>query len=387
MYEGIFSRYLEAAANGASISRTVLVHLSDADDSLSESEVRSACMDAWTTASRSAPLQGVSFPFDMDVVRVPAESKDAAGFAAAMSIVKAKLERSSSKLEKGSDFTESATAAWENVKSLLDDEPSEEYQTDVFLVESAYENALAEGRQKLRQWGAKVARGGLIPNFGQQAMTMVEDAMASFDAGVAVCASAASRELSKDKAMRLIQELHASSQELHMKQRQKLQNSVIKNFQTRLEKVMGRAGEVKDWQTESLRRKAEKEFNAGLSNLIADSEQVLQLTQAFANQLTDVATTLMEAPGMKLQALGAMVRKSGKDQKPPRGVQAGVGLTGAIHDQLGGGAGNIQSWAGYSNGLNSAHLMYANDGNIPDSTGDLPPLFRWQPKLNFDITL
>lgn len=38
-------------------------------------------------------------------------------------------------------------------------------------------------------------------------------------------------------------------------------------------------------------------------------------------------------------------------------------------------------------GLNSAHIMFANDGLIPDSTGSEPPLFRWQPKMNFDISL
>jgi hypothetical protein len=31
--------------------------------------------------------------------------------------------------------------------------------------------------------------------------------------------------------------------------------------------------------------------------------------------------------------------------------------------------------------------MLANDGLIPDSTGNEPPTFRFQPKLNFDISL
>jgi len=390
MYEGIFSRYIEAAAaSGTGTSPTLLAHVSDADDALADSDIRSACMEAWSAAVSNSALQGTSFSevFDLEVVRVPAESKDAAGFAAAMATLRETLERASSKLAKGSDFTESVSAAWEHAKAVLDDQPSEEYQTDLFRIDRSYENALAKGKEKLRKWGATVASGGLISNFGKDAGKMVEEAMHSFDAGVAACAALGSKALCKEKGMRLIQELHSGAQELLTKQRIKLQSTVITNFQTRLEKVMGRAGEVKEWQQESLRRKASKEFNAGISNLIADSETCLELTQQFSKQLTDLTASLMESPGMKLQALGAMIRKTGKDQKPQRGVHTGVGLSGAIHDRFAGGLGNIQTFAGYQNGLNSAHLMYSNDGMIPDSTGDLPPLFRMQPKLNFDIAL
>jgi len=75
----------------------------------------------------------------------------------------------------------------------------------------------------------------------------------------------------------------------------------------------------------------------------------------------------------------------GKGQKPPRGVRAGLGLVGAVRSKAGGGQGNLQTFAGYTSGLNSAHVMFSNDGLIPDSTGSEPPLFRWQPKMNFDI--
>jgi len=58
---------------------------------------------------------------------------------------------------------------------------------------------------------------------------------------------------------------------------------------------------------------------------------------------------------------------------------------GAVRSKAGGGQGNLQTFAGYTSGLNSAHVMFSNDGLIPDSTGSEPPLFRWQPKMNFDI--
>ena len=53
---------------------------------------------------------------------------------------------------------------------------------------------------------------------------------------------------------------------------------------------------------------------------------------------------------------------------------------------MGGGQGNLQTYAGYSAGLNSAHIMFANDGLIADSSGQEPPFWRWQPKMNFDIS-
>jgi len=50
---------------------------------------------------------------------------------------------------------------------------------------------------------------------------------------------------------------------------------------------------------------------------------------------------------MQLQALAAMKRKTGKGQKPPRGIRAGVGLVGAIHSMYGGATGNIQTYGGW----------------------------------------
>ena len=112
-----------------------------------------------------------------------------------------------------------------------------------------------------------------------------------------------------------------------------------------------------------------------------------QLTAAFGKQLTEVTAKFLDSPPMQLQAISAMRRRTGKGQKQPRGIRAGIGLTGAIRNAFGGGQGNIQTYAGYVDGLNSVHLMFANDGAIVDSTGQEPPPFRWQPKMNFDISI
>ena len=60
---------------------------------------------------------------------------------------------------------------------------------------------------------------------------------------------------------------------------------------------------------------------------------------------------------------------------------------GAARSKIGGGQGNLQTYAGYTEGLNSAHIMFANDGLIADSSGSEPPFWRWQPKMNFDISV
>ena len=90
---------------------------------------------------------------------------------------------------------------------------------------------------------------------------------------------------------------------------------------------------------------------------------------------------------MQLQAIAAMRRRTGKQQKPPRGARVGLGLVAACHSKLGGGQGNLQTFAGYTAGLNSVHALFANDGGLPDSSGSEPDLLRFQPKLNFDIAI
>ena len=73
-----------------------------------------------------------------------------------------------------------------------------------------------------------------------------------------------------------------------------------------------------------------------------------QLNTAFGTQLTEQTQKYLESPPMQLEAMNAMRRRTGKGQKPPRGVRAGVGLVGAMHAKSGGGQGNLQTFAGYT---------------------------------------
>ena len=213
--------------------------------------------------------------------------------------------------------------------------------------------------------------------------------MATFDAGVSEC-SAASASMIAQRRSRLQKALQNDVQELLAKQHRQLTVRAINKYKSQMLAVMARRGNVADWQQEGLRRNAEKQFDAAVSQLVApglgDATRA-QMTTQFGKQLTEITQKFLDSPPMQLQAIGAMRRKSGKGQKPPRGIRAGVGLVGALRSTFGGGQGNLQTYGGYTEGLNSAHIMIANDGMVPDSSGTEPPLWRWQPKMNFDISI
>lgn len=112
-----------------------------------------------------------------------------------------------------------------------------------------------------------------------------------------------------------------------------------------------------------------------------------ELIASFNRMLTDIATKYLESPAVQLEAIGAMRRKTAGGGKVPRGLHYGLSLVGAVRSKWYGGQGAVQSFVGYTAGLNSAHLMFSNDGNVPNQDGTDLPFFRWQPKLNFDIAL
>jgi len=177
---------------------------------------------------------------------------------------------------------------------------------------------------------------------------------------------------------------------LFAKQHKLLATAQLARYKARLLKVVARSGKLEPWQTESQLRACEKAFDAGVGDIFVpalNGPTKAQLNEAFTKQLTAAATAFKESPAMQLQAIGSMRRRTGKPQKQPRGVRMGVGLVGAVHSKMGGGQGNLQTFAGYSAGLNSAHFLFSNDGALPDSSGSEPDLLRFQPKLNFDIAI
>jgi len=184
--------------------------------------------------------------------------------------------------------------------------------------------------------------------------------------------------------------LQADVQELFTKQHRLLTLTTIAQFKDQLLKVVSRSGAPQQWQQDGLRRNSEKQFDAALAALLIPSlggPTRQQLNTAFGQQLTEQTSKYLESPPMQIQAMNAMRRRTGKGQKPPRGMRVGLGVVGAARSKIGGGQGNLQTFAGYTSGLNSAHFMFANDGLIPDSSGSEPPPLRFQPKMNFDISI
>jgi len=311
------------------------------------------------------------------------------GFAAGVEELRVKLSGVGGKLSKPVAFADAAAAAWEAAGSVVDGEPSEGWLTERYLAARSYENAYSEGQATLRRWAPQVAKGKIIGGFGPEATALLSSALASFDAGVSAC-SASSDAMIAQRRARLVKALQNDVQELWSKQHRQLTTSTINRFKAQLIKVMGRGGTVAEWQQEGLRRNAEKHFDAAVGQLMVEGlgdQTRAQLTTAFSKQLTEMTAKFLDSPPMQLQAISAMRRRTGKAQKPPRGIRAGLGLVGAFRSTFGGGQGNMQTYAGYVDGLNSMHVMFANDGAIADSSGAEPPPFRWQPKMNFDISL
>jgi len=387
-YERVFSHHI--ATMPSSESRTMLVHVSDPEGGLSEAAVRAACQDAWDTATAATEFKGKAFSdlFDLEVVSLPGREDDD-GFDEAVATLRAKLGgKLGGKLGK-SAFAEAASSAWSAVGNHLNSQPSEQWMTERYLAARAYEEAYGEGQSVLRKWAQSVAKGKIVRGFGPQAGAVLENSLASFDAGVSACSAGSGAMLAQRRA-RLAKALQNDVAELFLKQQRQLTTSTIAKFKGQLVKVMSRSGNVAEWQQEALRRNAEKHYDAVIGQLLVEGlveQSRPQMTTAFGKQLTEITAKYVESPPMQLQAIGAMRRRTGKGQKPPRGVQAGVGLVGAVRSTFGGGQGNLQTYAGYVDGLNSAHIMFANDGLVSDSSGSEPPPLRWQPKLNFDISI
>jgi len=254
-----------------------------------------------------------------------------------------------------------------------------------YAVESAYDAAYSAAQDTMRPWSASVAQGKWVGGFGAEAKQMLDDSLGSF---ARATADAGGSGLVAARSTRLRKALHNDVNTLFAKQHKLLTTQQTRRYKKQLLKVVGRSGRLENWQREGLQRSCEKSFDAGLSSIFVEGlngPTKQQLLDAFSKQLTAAATAFQESPAMQLQAITAVRRRTGKAQKPPRGIHFGLGLVGACHSKIGGGQGNLQTFAGYTAGLNSAHFLFANDGAIPDSSGSEPDLFRFQPKLNFDI--
>jgi len=266
--------------------------------------------------------------------------------------------------------------------------PSDAELTDRYLVTRAYDEAASTARTALAGWAKKVGKGRSVGGFGAKAQALVEDAAATLDAA-APSSEAGAKMLSERKAQ-LVAQLQEDVRELFRKQHRQLTAAVTSSYKAQLLRVMGRAGAVGEWQMEGLRKSAERRFDAACADLVVEGvvdATRAQLDTAFASHLTKITGDYLNAPAMQLEKLGAMSRAAGQSQKPPRGIRTGLGLVLSLKNHFMGGNGNVQTFAGYTEGLNSLHVQFANDQSTPDSSGAEPPAIRWQPKLNFDISV
>jgi len=396
-YEQLFVNYL-AVNTGQPSAKALIVHISDAGAGPNGlgTRAKAACAAGWAAATATSSLlhsTGFSEFFEWMHIDLPHATFERAEHDAVVAALRAKLltlgAGGMSKQISPAAFEEHVASAWDATGSAVGGTPVEGWLRERYWAARSYDLAYADAQVHLRKWGAQVAGNSFVPNFGARASAALNASLAMFDVGVADC-SVSSEAMLSQRRSRLQKALQADVQELFSKQHRLLTLTTLNHFKAQLLKVVSRSGVPQQWQQDSLRRSAEKQFDAALSALLVPSlggPTRQQLNTAFGQQLTEQTSKYLESPPMQLQAMNAMRRRTGKAQKPPRGMRVGLGVVGAARSKIGGGQGNLQTFAGYTSGLNSAHFMFANDGFIPDSSGSEPPPLRFQPKMNFDISI
>ena len=428
-YEEYFTQHLSVLSSkeGAPpAARTLLVHVAAAGEDGGEGAWRDAAAAAWAAAVAPTELKDAEMGahFDLEYAALPHPKLQPAEFAAAAAELSARLRslRGSeySKDLRPATFGGAAAAAWKSASSALDGQPPAAWLKERFWAARAYEGGYAVGQSKIAPMAKLVGRDKVVVDFGAKAGALVADAMATFDGGVADCGDGAAALIAQRRG-RLLKALHADVAELFSKQNRLITVKAVEKYKAGLLNAVARAGKVEEWQLESLRGAAERwcaaapapaprraaappprpplltpppppprRYDNQLHPLFVEElggQTEGELIASFNRMLTDIATKYLESPAVQLEAIGAMRRKTAGGGKVPRGLHYGLSLVGAVRSKWYGGQGAVQSFVGYTAGLNSAHLMFSNDGNVPNQDGTDLPFFRWQPKLNFDIAL
>jgi len=379
-YESLFAQ--RAALKESAQQKLLLLHVGEGE----EAAVRKACAAAWKAVSGLAAA-AFDEQYELDVAPLPHRTHEATAYATALEAVGARLRSLPGSL-KPSGLGGATEAAWRAACAALDATPSDAAMCERLLVERGYEEAFSSAQEGLAPWAAAVSDGKVVGDFGAQAAALLDGSLAAFEAATVDVVGASALVAARGGKLRKALANDISS--LFAKQHKLLAQQQLTRYKKQLLKVVARGGKLEEWQREGLQRQCEKSFDAALASLyvprlLGPSQQ--QLLDAFGKQLTSAATALQESPAMQLTTITAMRRRTAKPQKNPRGVRVGLGVVGACHSKIGGGQGNLQTFAGYTSGLNSAHVLFSNDGGLPDSSGSEPDLLRFQPKLNFDIAI
>eukprot|EP00967_Tisochrysis_lutea_P112252 scaffold177097_cov27-Tisochrysis_lutea.AAC.1 len=407
MYESVFAQHLattelapegeaeRSSAAGPKVTRTLLVHVAQtATDAVA---VRAAAEAAWAAAAKATSSKGIAFAsrFDLVTLTLPSAAIDKEGFSAGAAELRTRLSSLAAdgfgKPVDARAFASAAAAVWAQTQEAAAGRPPVEVLQERFAATQAYEAGMEKAQLALKRVSSAVAAGRVVDGFGPSAARIINETLISFDAAVADV-GASSAELVARRRERLLKAVQGDVKELFNKQQRSLARSCSKRFERQLLGVQERAGTVAAYQLERLRKNAERAYDAQVESLIVPGlggPTRQQLTQAFSAQLTTFATKFVDSPAMQLKSLGATRRRVSRPYKPPRGLRWGLALTSAVRPKWGEGTGSLSTFGGYQtpDGLWSAHCQLSNDGNIPESSGEKPPTFRMQPKLNLDLSI
>jgi len=260
----------------------------------------------------------------------------------------------------------------------------------------AYAKQAKAVRAKIASWKARISRGLIVDNFGEQAELLLSKALNGLDSDT-LAASGLSivSGYRLDMRSKLQTVVESSLEELFDQQIVNLEKSVLKKFTRELlrqEKTSATNVELTIDENAAAMRRAAFTFETQVSSLEVPSLG-LKKDKAMREMNTKLSDTLIEfpdSPAAQLKRTRAVTKTVTKKKEPKaKGdfqLDFGLDLVAMIRPD---GFGNFQGYGGYQMNGNSITVGFQNDaddpGVIAQCGGMRPPLIRVQPKLRIDL--
>lgn len=251
------------------------------------------------------------------------------------------------------------------------------YRCDV-----AYDAQQRPALAQLNKWNTDVDRGRTVPQFGDKATSLLDNALTKYDRETASHASAPIRG---KKRTELQGALHSRIHSLFNKQLLLLQSSALQRFKNVL--LADVANPISDPEMQGSLRRVIEWFSRKAESLIVVSMRLSYrgARQEVQNALQTFGEGFRNSPTAQLQAMQQMERQA---QRPParqRNIEFGLGINAACRPA---GFGNFQLITGYSRGPHTMQFTLVNDKDAAEQEGQgQVPLLRIQPTINTTIDL
>ncbi|KAF8821457.1 hypothetical protein IE077_002010 [Cardiosporidium cionae] len=269
------------------------------------------------------------------------------------------------------------------------------------LCEDVYSDVLQRAKAFVKQWHHFIDRGERISHFGRLADIAYLHHLDMYDLNTLAAMGSFVRGKIRDRLTADLQEVFRT---LFFRQLILLEREGRRSLRSQLLQRT-KIGELPDVAAkEAIIRKVLLEMDAGIedmmtqtSSLAAEIDAVMEaFKRNYKQALKEQAEKFDFTPLAQLQVQGnletasdvlkSLQGSSDKKSKKQRGIRMGFGLTAMLRQS---GYGNLQGFANYDGGPFTLTFGYANDRDSLEAMqdGQKPPIFRIQPKFQFDINV